>query len=239
MEKLKRLFKKIIASSGKKTYAQYGEDIILDGLCKTINIAQPRYIDIGTHHATNLSNTYFFYRQGSSGICIEPSPDLARAITKKRSRDIVRAVGIGATNSSEPLPYYVLTAQTMNTFSKEDAEQTISAPHMYGPQKIEHIKLVPVIGINEILTEYGIYTDIVSIDTEGMDEEIVRAIDFTRHHPKIFCIETVTQSTTGIFEKNMSLITFLKEKGYLVYADTYVNTIFVDSVLWREGSTIV
>ncbi len=239
METVTRLIKNLFASSGKKTYAQYGEDIIIDGLCKTIGIAHPCYIDIGTHHATNLSNSYFFYSQGSTGICVEPSPDLARAIAKKRPKDIVRAIGIGPTASDKPLPYYVLTAQTMNTFSKEDAVQTINAPHMYGAQKIERIEHVPVVGINELFAAYQNYLDIVSIDTEGMDEAIVRGIDFTKYRPKIFCIETVTQSDNHVFEKNMSLIAFLKEKGYIVYADTYVNTIFVDSALWNEGSTIL
>lgn len=229
----------IFTRPGILTYAQYGEDIILQGLCHTIGINTPRYIDIGTHHATTLSNTYFFYKKGSCGVCVEPSPDLARAIKQTRPRDIVRAVGVGAHTSNTPLPYYVLTAQTMNTFSKHDAEQTTNAPQMYGPQKIERVEEVPVIGINDILSKYSSYTDIVSIDTEGMDEEIVRAIDFTQYRPKIFCIETITQSDTGMFEKNNSLITYLQQQNYVVYADTYVNTIFVDKTLWKEGATII
>jgi hypothetical protein len=72
-----------------------------------------------------------------------------------------------------------------------------------------------------------------------MDEEIVRAIDFTQYRPKIFCIETITQSDTGMFEKNNSLITYLQQQNYVVYADTYVNTIFVDKALWKEGATII
>jgi hypothetical protein len=72
-----------------------------------------------------------------------------------------------------------------------------------------------------------------------MDEEIVRAIDFTQYRPKIFCIETVTQSGSGVFEKNTSLITYLRQQNYIVYADTYVNTIFADKALWKEGATIV
>ncbi len=239
MEKLTRLFKNLFISPGQKTYAQYGEDIIIDGLCKTIGLTNPRYIDIGTHHATNLSNTYFFYEKGSNGVCIEPSPLLAEAIQAKRPRDVVKAVGVGASTSNAPLPYYVLTAQTMNTFSKEDAEQTIHALHMYGPQKIERVEHIPVVSINDLFTEYPTYLDIVSIDTEGMDEEIIRAIDFSKYRPKIFCIETITQTTTGTFEKNMNIITFLKEHNYVVYADTYVNTIFVDDTLWKEGSTVI
>ncbi len=239
MEKLVTLVQRFFPRVGTKTYAQYGEDVIIQGLCHAVGIKTPRYIDIGTHHATHLSNTYLFYTKGASGVCIEPSPDLARAIAHRRPRDIVRAVGVGAKSSSTPLAYYVLTAQTMNTFSKEDAEQTIAAPAVYGNQKIERVEHIPIVGINDILKEYASYTDIVSIDTEGMDEEIVRAIDFATYRPKIFCIETVTQTTDNRFEKNISLISFLKEQGYIVYADTYVNTIVVDKTLWGYGSTII
>lgn len=239
MEKLINIIRNITSRKGQTTYAQYGEDIILQGLCHTIGITTARYIDIGTHHATTLSNTYLFYKKGSHGICIEPSPDLARAIKRARPRDIIRAVGVGPNTSTTPVPYYVLTAQTMNTFSKQDAEQTISAPHMYGHQQIERVEQIPVMGINELFNTYPQYLDIVSIDTEGMDEEIIRAIDFSKYRPKIFCIETVTQSGSGVFEKNTSLITYLRQQNYIVYADTYVNTIFADKALWKEGATIV
>ncbi len=239
METLIKIFRKLSLVVGYKTYAQCGEDRIMEHLCRTIGISNPRYIDIGTNHPTILSNTYLFYTKGSNGVCIEPSPILAKKIARKRRRDLVRAIGVGASTSNEPLSYYVLTAQTMNTFSKEDAEQTMSVPEIYGRQKIERVEQIKIIGINDILDEYPQYTDIISIDTEGMDEEIVRAIDFARHRPKIFCIETVTQNSDNTFYKNSELINFLKDNGYVVYADTYLNTIFVDRALWKYGTTIV
>lgn len=234
MDFIKRFIKKCTKRAGIRTYAQYGEDVLIYGIFKTLGIETPRYIDIGTHHATNLSNTYFFYTRGSNGVCIEPSPVLAKKIKSARPRDIVRAVGVGAV-SQPPMPYYILTAQTMNTFSKKDAEQTITAPQMYGHQKIESSILVPVVGINDILKEYAdTYTDFVSIDTEGMDEEIIRAIDFTTYRPTVLCIETISQDDNGIFYKNKNIHTILEQNGYMEYADTYVNTIFVDKKKWDQ-----
>ena len=240
MEKIRKLFYRLIPETGNKTYAQYGEDIIIDGLCNTIGISNPKYIDIGTHHPTNLSNTYYFYKKGSYGVCIEPSKKLAKVIEKKRRRDIVEAIGVGSTTNTTPRPYYVLTAQTMNTFSEKNAEQTINAPQMYGSQRIEAVEYIPIIGINELFDKYiDYYGDIVSIDTEGMDEEIIYAINFQKYRPKIFCIETITQDSNHMFQKNMNIIDLLKKNGYIVYADTYVNTIFVDQKLWKEGTTIL
>lgn len=236
MDILRKFIKKITVRHGIKTYAQYGEDVLVQGIFSTLGMGTPRYIDIGTHHATNLSNTYFFYRRGSHGVCIEPSPILAQHIKSARPRDIVRAVGVGGSNK-DPVPYYILTAQTMNTFSKKDAQQTIRARKIYGDQKIESVITVPIIHINDILKEYASeYGDFVSIDTEGMDEEIVRAIDFTKYRPLVFCIETISQNEDGTFYKNKNIHAILEKNGYMEYADTYVNTIFVDKKIWDQKS---
>ena len=48
------------------------------------------------------------------------------------------------------------------------------------------------------------------------------------------CIETISFSTTGNGVKNTALIDFVKAQGYMVYADTYINTIFVRTELFRK-----
>jgi FkbM family methyltransferase len=223
---------RLCGGTSKLSFAQYGEDIIVQGIFDTLNLPTPHYIDIGAHHPTNLSNTYFFYTKGSSGVCIEPSPQLFAHIAKARPRDICLNVGISDTTHTS-VPYYVLTAQTMNTFSKEDAEKTIAAPAVYGAQKIEHIEHIDLVPMNEILDKYfSTYGDFLSIDTEGFDEQIVRSIDFTKYRPKVLCIETIEQGAANTFHKNTELIEYLMTKNYFVYADTYVNTIFVDKAIW-------
>lgn len=232
MAKLMAFLHKLFGSTSKTSYAQYGEDLIVQGIFDTLHLSTPRYIDIGTHHPTNLSNTFLFYKKGSSGVCIEPSPQLFTNIKKVRPRDICLNVGISDSAQSS-MPYYVLTAQTMNTFSKEDAEKTINAPAVYGEQKIERVEHIDLIPINEILEKYfSTYGDFVSIDTEGFDEQIIRSIDFTKFRPKVLCVETIEQGTTSTFHKNTALIEYLTTKNYFVYADTYVNTIFVDNTIW-------
>lgn len=223
---------RLCGGTSKLSFAQYGEDIIVQGIFDTLNLPTPRYIDIGAHHPTNLSNTYLFYTKGSSGVCIEPSPQLFARIAKDRPRDICLNVGISDTNHTS-VPYYVLTAQTMNTFSKEDAEKTIAAPAVYGAQKIERIEHIDLVPMNEILEKYfSKYGDFISIDTEGFDEQIVTSIDFQTYRPKVVCIETIEQTSDSSFHKNTAIQTHMEQAGYFVYADTYVNTIFVDKAIW-------
>lgn len=229
---MENILKKIFNKEYKISFAQYGEDLIIEGIFKTLNLPTPRYIDIGAHHAKNLSNTYLFYKNGSSGVCIEPSSMLYKNIARVRPRDICLNIGISDV-TVDNAPYYTMTAQTMNTFSKEDAAKTIEAVDVYGKQKIENISYVNLVPINTLLEKYfSSNSDIISIDTEGMDEKIVKSINLDLYRPKVFCIETIEQTAQGNFEKNTEIINYLLSKNYFVYADTYVNTIFVDQKIW-------
>ena len=84
--------------------------------------------------------------------------------------------------------------------------------------------------IQNILNEYcnGIFPDLLSIDVEGLDEQILKSIDFEKTAPTIIVTETIDYSPT--YKENLKrkeIISFLKSKGYIAYADTMINTIFV------------
>ncbi len=232
MGKIRTIISLLLHKGGRVSYAQYGEDLIIQGIFDTMGLQTPRYIDIGTHHPTLLSNTYYFYERGSSGVCIEPSSELMKKIKRVRPRDICITAGIAAETKAN-VPYYVMTAQTMNTFSKEDAADTQNAPEVYGAQKVERTESIDLIAINDVLAQHFAKNgDLLSIDTEGFDEQIIHAIDFDRFRPLVICIESIEQSADKSFHKNETIIEYLKSKGYLHYADTYVNSIFVDRARW-------
>ena len=76
-EKLKLLN---ISNDGneKETFSQSGEDIIIDYILRVSGYPKVRcsYLDIGANHAKELSNTYFFYKQGIRGVLVEANPAL-------------------------------------------------------------------------------------------------------------------------------------------------------------------
>lgn len=76
--------------------------------------------------------------------------------------------------------------------------------------------------INDLLKKHFEYDviDMISIDVEGMDEVIVKAIDYEKYQPLLLCVET---SHT---DRN-SIDTFMKGKGYKVMGLTPENTIYV------------
>lgn len=212
----------------KLSWSQCGEDLIVAFLLKDwLHVQQPTYLDIGAHNATYLSNTYHFYRQGCSGVCVEPDPDLAAAIAARRPRDVVVNAGIGESDETG-MDFYVMDSRFMNTFSKSQCDELIA-----GGAKLQKTIRVPLININRLMDERLKRTpDFVSLDTEGFDLPILRSWDLKRHRPKVFCVETLTQDKEP--QKITEISTFLVDNGYRVHADTFINTIYVDQLAWAK-----
>lgn len=214
----------------KKCYAQCGEDMIIAFIFGQLQLNTIRYLDIGCHHPFFLSNTAFFYENGSSGVCVEPDPILFKTIAKERKRDTCLNAGIGTTKQAHA-DFYIISEKTLNTFSKEDALRYES----YGNKKIEQIIQVPLISINEVMAKYfDPFPNLVSLDAEGFDLEILKSMDFNTYRPQVFCIETLTYTENGTEEKILPIIDFMNQKDYFVYADTYINSIFIDKTIWNK-----
>ena len=209
------------------SYAQVGEDLIIDYACKELGIRTPSYLDIGAFDPIEANNTYFFYRAGGHGVCIEPNPDKFRRIQMKRRRDIVLNVGVAPAENANA-SYYMMTSPFLNTFSREEADEAIANTELRTRQKIEAVLKIPLVTINFILEMYfprGV--DILSIDTEGYDLGILQSLDYKKFHPRIICVETLRYDTNGELTKSSNINTYLLAQGYASYADTRVNSIFV------------
>src|SRR5689334_1853966 len=94
------------------SYAQEGEDLVLRRFVEERRTGF--YVDVGAHHPTRFSNTYFFYEQGWRGINIEPAPEAAAAFIRLRPRDINLQVGVAEATGFRT--YYIFNETALNTF---------------------------------------------------------------------------------------------------------------------------
>jgi FkbM family methyltransferase len=236
---LKKIIGKILNWRGvygrdfKRSYSQCGEDLIMDFIFGQIGVSRPSYIDIGAHHPYYLNNTALFSQRGARGINVEPDPYLFGNFVKKRPNDINLNVGVGEKNGQ--MDFYIMSTPTMNTFSKEGADDLVANFNF----TIKEVRSTPLLDINTILNKYheGKFPDLLSLDVEGLDEQIIRSIDLERNFPKVICIETTSYSETGNGLKNNSLIELISSQGYTNYADTYINTIFIKENLLKKLNT--
>ena len=209
----------------KISYAQFGEDMLVSSLLWYLRIPAPIYLDIGAYDPKFLSNTYFFYKRGGSGVCVEPNPARQSAFRHARRRDLCLSAGVGA-EDKEAVPFYVLSEPSLSTFDETVAKQHEES----GQSHIRAVISVPVYSINTLIEKYcSRCPDFVSVDVEGLDMEIFQAMNFERFRPAVICVETLDFYTQT---KQTIVVDFLQTKGYRVQADTVINTILVDEQTW-------
>lgn len=212
----------------KKSYSQTGEDLIVQFLFNTLQIKKPTYIDIGAHHPYHLNNTALLYETGSKGINIEPDPQLFTEFDKYRKNDI--NLNCGISDKDGELTLNILNAPTLNTFSDEEANKLVTE------NNFKIIKRVPikVLSLSTLLEKYcnNVFPDFMNLDVEGLDDQIIKSINYDVSKPTIICLETISYSETGHGVKNHEIINYLKTKGYMVFADTYINTILILEDKW-------
>lgn len=207
------------------TFSQAGEDCIVNYLLQSLGIYQPSYLDIGANQPIYGNNTYLFYLKGGKGVCIEPDPSVFLLLEKERPRDECLNIVINTGSVEEELDFYIFSESSLNTLSKEEAMNR----EKDGTHKIKDIIKVKAKNINQVFKEYfKTAPDFLSIDVEGLDYEILNSIDFALYRPIVICTETIAYSETAYKEKIPMIQELLESKGYLVFGDTHINTIFVD-----------
>ncbi len=235
--KLKRIARKLksfipmMKGLGNVTFSQFGEDIIMLKMLDRYNVTDITYFDIGANDPINGSNTYSFYMRGYTGVLIEPNIALYNKIKSVRPKDKCLNFGISSGNQKEADYFMFADDQSgMNTFSEEEAMRYEKEGFPI-KQKIK----MPLKDINEVLAEnFSKPPTIISLDVEGLDEIILEKLDFEKYPPLLICVETVIFNKNKEFVKRNSIIELLASKGYFIYADTHVNTIFCSRKLFDK-----
>ena len=212
-----------------ESYSQCGEDKIIDFILSYLGENKGlSYLDIGCNNYKKLNNTYNLYKKGIRGVLIDANPVFIEDIRKYRPGDTVLNCGIGLKNSEE-MKFYVLNpeADGLSSFNLESIKEAQKQnPYI----KIEKEIKVPVHSLDHIYKEYfATVPTIVSMDVEGVELDILKSSDFEKYRPLIFIIETIEYSPRiSLTNKEQNIIDFMKEKDYVEYAFTGVNSIFVD-----------
>lgn len=202
-----------------KTFSQTGEDRIVDFYLG--NLKTGFYVDIGANDPVYQSNTYLFYKKGWSGVCVEPNILQCGLIKMVRPRDKVLNIGLGPVEGT--LDFYILDPDTLSTFSENEAKRLKDLGH-----KTVKVKKVPVKTLAQVFKDINHSVDFLSIDTEGMDLEILKSNDWQKYRPKILVVETIEYHGNRGVRTNKLYDKFMAERGYIKLADTYINGIYVE-----------
>ncbi|OQA39075.1 MAG: hypothetical protein BWY51_00519 [Parcubacteria group bacterium ADurb.Bin316] len=176
-----------------------------------------------------MNNTYIFYKKGCKGINIEPNPKLFPKLKKYRKNDTNLNIGISQNN--ETLNYYMFDAPALNTFSEDSAIKLEKETK----HKMLEARKIETKNLNYIIEKYNdnIFPDFLSVDTEGLDKDILDSINYN-NGPKVICTESISYSENNDGKKDEDILNLLRSKGYMLFADTHINSIFVKEDLWRK-----
>lgn len=201
----------------KTSFSQFGEDIIAGSLLK--GVEKGFFIDVGAYHPFHYSNTYLLYKNGWSGINIEPNPAAIALFNLHRRRDI--NINSGIAREVTTAPYYVFNHQSCNTFSDEQKNEILKKDFI----SLIETKNVPCAPLQAILDTHAEGREIhfLNIDVEGMNEEVLRSVDWKRVRPRVICVEDDTFS----FEDKSDIYALLTREGYSLHSKAGLSCLYV------------
>lgn len=192
------------ANAAKRSWSQYGEDDVLVDLLKD-DLRTGYYVDVGANHPAVLSNTFRLYCLGMRGITIEPNDTLCAFHAKYRPDDTCVCAGVGERDGL--LEYFMMNYHAFNTFSEEE----VRGREASGSRLIRRA-LKPIFRLDTVLRDAARKDRetfaLLSIDTEGMDEMVLRSNDWQRYRPRHILIESNTEEAAA------ATAAILRDLGY-------------------------
>ena len=103
-----------------------------------------------------------------------------------------------------------MSASTLNTFSKSEAERYAS----YGNKSIREIIKITLLTVNEVIEKYmgGISPNSVSLDLEGMGLLIVTSFIVAKYRPEGLCLATLSCTEDNSDKKLTKIIAYVETK---------------------------
>jgi FkbM family methyltransferase len=201
------------------SYSQEGEDRLL---CRLLAGREAGfYVDVGAHHPTRFSNTALLYEAGWRGINVDPAPGNRREFARVRPRDINLELGVGLQAGTRK--YFVFDEPALNTFSPDRAADLQATTHY----RLVDILNLEVVTLAHLLARYlppGQPIDLLTIDTEGLDLDVLRSNDWRRFRPSLVIAEDLRlRSMRNLL--GSQVVAFLDEQGYEPIAKT-INSVF-------------
>jgi hypothetical protein len=132
--------------------------------------------------------------------------------------------------SGETLDFHVLSADGLS------APGDVSEVLRENPS-VRVLETIPMqtVAVNDLMEQLGGAPKILNLDIEGMEMEILRSIDFDKYRPTAMIIEMIPYSKQLVAgQKNQEILRFMQEKGYVEYAFTGINSIFLDMKFYEK-----
>jgi FkbM family methyltransferase len=219
------------ARSLRSTFSQYGEDQIFRLLMQPGSDGV--YVDVGSHHPVEGSNTYNLYCRGWRGLTVDPNPVFEEDYKRHRGQEthLIEGVWSGAAN----LTYFEFADSRFSTLSDERARWLESVGH-----KVISQRTIACRPLRSMVLEYlaGRQIDLLSVDCEGLDQEVLESLDLAVQRPTVVLIEDYARFSMFRDGEGQSKIhEFIMANGYRPIAQLAFSALYV-AMDWRRLFTL-
>ena len=185
----------------RSSYSQHGEDVWLFDQVRDLPRDRFQYVDVGANHPARLSNTYLLYRQGFTGVVVEPNESLLALHRRFRPRDT--AIRSACGEHARLAPFVIRTIAGASSLSRAAAPDVSS--------RVRRVDYVPVLPLDAIV---GVAVPgpiaVLSIDTEGSDTEVLRSASRALERSLFVVVEANTaeeaESIRNILEPGFEMV---------------------------------
>jgi FkbM family methyltransferase len=212
------IIRRILWQNAKASYAQSGEDLILDSLLG--HAKNGFYVDVGCNHPVSCSNTFRFYLRGWRGVAIDGNSEFAPLFAHYRPQDyFVHAL---VSNDASETQFKIYKDRALSSVQDK---KFLQDKDKYTVERVETIRTKT---LTEILLSKNVPPDfqLLSIDVEGHDFEALRSIDLSLFRPSVILIEVNGEDVDiGHIEK-CEVARFLSHHNYKPVAAHGANLFF-------------
>ena len=176
------------------------------------------YVDIGAGPPVRHSNTWELYQRGGHGLLIEPRPFLWYALLATRPRDRLWPTAVGDFNGLGKLRLCDGASSVDPTWDIEEGVPEIV------------IEVRPVQAVLDAFPDIRDNCQFCTIDVEGFERRVLRAIDFAKFAPQVICVEYITFEpfdSTANNDHSQEWAHILTDNGYVEYTRTKQNVIYM------------
>lgn len=187
------------------------------------------FVDVGAHNGVSISNSYPFIKKGWRCISVEPNPYIFKDLKKnlKDYKDKVTFVQRAVSDKKGTAKFYfdkkgfLASRKKGSKSDKKKGMRSTIQPMLFHEMSNTYIT-VKVDTLTHILKEAKAPKDIaiISIDTEGMDYEVVKGLDIKKYKPRVILTEDYVKTKDMKYK-------LLREMGYKHINQDGINSVWI------------
>ena len=211
---LRRSRRMAIRTLPTPSYSQFGEDAVLQAFLPP---GDGFYIDIGSGHPTQGSNTYALYLMGWRGILIDPIASNISLSQAVRPGDTC-ILGLCGDADGDSVEFFEFEIYQYSTMLPGRAKEVEKLGH-----KVKSTYELTVTTVAEQISSLTFDgPTVLSIDVEGAEYQVLQGNDWDHFRPDLICVEEWEPPLL----KSTEVSGFLATKGYTLIAVTGFSSIY-------------